>query len=173
MQHYTCDLCQGTCDSSGTRRWEYIQGDLGLEVVVLRGSLPVGDVHICSSCLLKMFYVMLERDPNTNLRLLKTGLVARELILSEKEKKAELVNKALDELAFRLKEKEKTLSILEARLADNQHNLIKEDIDIYKQKELVRQAEQRGYQRAIDEFNFPEYHASVAARERKRLGGSI
>ena len=172
-----CDLCKDTCPATPTRRWEHIQGELGLEVVVLKHDKPVGDTHLCDKCILNMFWAMLEKSPNAGIKQLKVNLSAREYDCKLREGellKRELAAKelyqqatqrredalgremAIDEQKSLAEELTKTKTIIEAIMA--------------REKEVIRLAEARGKQQAIDEFDNPEYKSSLALRDYKRRG---
>ena len=173
-----CDLCKDTCSTTPTRRWEHIQGELGLEVVILKKDKPVGDTHICDKCVLNMFWVMLERSPNSGIRHQKAALDSREHHCNLRESELLKQRLAIEELQTRLTARQKDVEEKEKLLSDQQgviDELTKSktlvDAVIAREKELVRLAELRGKQQAIDAYENPEYTSAMAVREYKRRKG--
>ena len=173
-----CDLCKDTCPATPTRRWEHIQGELGLEVVVLKKDKPVGDTHICDKCILNMFYVMLERSPNSGIRQQRNALASREyqckLIESELFKR-ELAVKELSQKVITqqqdVKDREAALSDKQGILEELKQSKVVVEAMRLREAEVIRLAEARGKQRAIDEFENPEYVRSIELRDYKRRNG--
>jgi hypothetical protein len=172
-----CDLCKANCPSTTTRRWEHIFGELGLEVVILRGHKPVGDTHVCDGCILKMFWVMVERT-NSEFKGLKQSLERRELFCKTKEIEQEQRSTELQQLSHTLTEREKELIEREAVFSIpneviKENEILKVENRELKNREItaIRRAEARGRQQAIDEREYPEYVNSVFQREIKRHGG--
>jgi hypothetical protein len=177
MLFSTCDLCKTNCPVTTTRRWEHIFGELGLEVVILRGHKPVGDTHICDECILKMFWVMLEKS-NSTLKQIKLKLSSREAVcsateytLSKQTEAVELKLNELRELEKQISGREKVLEMPNEILEQNK--VLKVENEELKNREVtaIRRAEARGRQQAIDEREYPEYVNSVFQREIKRHGG--
>lgn len=171
-----CDVCKNQCSNSPTRRWEHLTGELGLEVIVLRGVSPVGDTHICDECLLNMFWQMLERSPNTGLKQLKFKIASRERECSEREQKIQARETSFEASIGELSNKAKALKereqLLNSNTLLNEFSQLKNELETVKsrQSELIRQAEARGKQSAIDELENPEYIQSIEARENRRKG---
>ena len=177
-QRFFCDLCDAQCTENPTRRWERIFGEIGLEIVVLRGATPVGDCNICDECLLKMFWAMLERVPGSELKQKQQGIVVRETACKVKENELTsrelalglalkaLMNKAeekkVEKVEEKIDEKEDDYEYEDKPQVDelaSELDKIKVELNVVKtrEKELVRQAEARGFQAAIDKYEYPDY----------------
>lgn len=152
MQYFACDLCSGPCSGTTTRRWESINGDIGLEVVVLRGDKPVGDIHICESCILTMFYKMLERHPNTGIRMLQNKLKIKEIDLDRREQELKVLENSLRVLTKQLEVRERGFNDIQARMEQSRDFNLMVQMEEWKRREaeIVRLAEARGKQQAID-----------------------
>jgi hypothetical protein len=176
---FRCDLCGNECPGVTTRRWENAIGSIGLEVVILKGHKPVGDCSICDNCILQIFWTMLERTPDSPLRERQLELSSKEVECKKKE--SELLNwqHSLGHRRDKLDTEEKDLSSLKERYMScidnsdrinsevNQLRLEIEKVHV-REKELVRQAEARGYQAAVDKFEYPEYHDAIEKNQIRR-----
>jgi hypothetical protein len=166
-----CDKCDSACKNTTTRRWEHITGDLGLEVVILKGEISTGEVHICEDCILAMLWEIFDRSKYNKLKenitklqhleRLKITLEGKEqrLIKLETELKAQKI--FIDDMELKIKDSESLL--VERETLAEQMAVIKS-----REPEVIRQAEARGYQRAIDEKSNKDYVAAVSVREDRR-----
>lgn len=169
-QRFFCDVCSEPCPAQATRRWELIIGELGLEVVILKHNKPVGDTHLCDDCIFKMFWMMLERNPQSQIKKLKDDLLREKIdckkLEEELENKRKDADALLEDISRKLKDIEKQEDeikkvkklLLDRQLAGPINNVT---------AELIRQAEQRGYQRRIDEVENPEYIQAIEMRNFK------
>lgn len=178
MIKYYCDLCGTECNESSSKMYENLQGDFGVEVVVLKGSLPVSGVHVCGGCTLKLFNSAIVKSGDPSILQMKLD---RDTIEADRT--------YLDKLGNELFEKQAVLSAFEAKLKlqveafersrEEVTKAVKAEVDalknenqILKDRELykIKQADAQGYQRALDECNNPDYLESIKRRERLRGG---
>jgi len=174
---FFCDLCKSPCEGRSTRRWEFVFGDVGFEVVLLKGHKPTGDIHVCDDCILKGFWTMLERGPDSPLRHRKQALDAfentyrrKENMLLEKEENLKVLSNNTD----------RKISELNKLLAEcNDHKETKEKFDtLQSQFEALRKRESdiykkgfnEGKQAAVDEKCYKDYISRVSYREYRRNG---
>jgi hypothetical protein len=154
MLKFFCDFCEVPCSGSATRRWERIAGEMGLEVVILQGSNPVIDKHLCDSCITELFWKMVEKHtPNQGLSKLQMTLKSKELELKGYEK--DILNRDNELKIFKnhLDSREEALKSREVEL--EKAGPIIEQARVIKQKEsdVIRLAEARGRQQVIDEYD--------------------
>ncbi len=174
---FYCNVCNNPCDPSPTRRWEHVRADLGLEVVVLRGNKPVGDTHLCDECILNMFWVMLERAPDSKLRLRQRAMYAREASVIMKEEELKPREDSLLALSNKLQKEKEEIKALTS-LYEN-HAQVKEEMDNLKvqieavkarEKDAIKRAFNEGKQAAVDEKCYSDYMNKVSYNQYRRSG---
>ena len=166
-----CDKCDSPCKNTTTRRWDHITGDLGLEVVILKGDVPSGEIHLCDNCVLDMLWVVFDRDKYNKLKesvsrlqyleRLKVALEEKELRLIRIETELNEQKALVDDRELKIKGNESFL--VERETLTEQMAVIKA-----REPEIIRQAEARGYQKAVDEHSNKDYIAAVSVREDRR-----
>jgi hypothetical protein len=153
-QRFFCDLCDEQCSGAPTRRWEKVSGEMGLEVVILRGSNPVNGEHLCDECVTKMFWDMVEKHrPNQGLSRLKDAIKQKEIELHKRELAVASQLNDLTALKQQIDDKERSFKSREEELSKAGPIIEQARIARQREPEVIRLAEARGKQQAIDEFD--------------------
>lgn len=117
MLRAQCDICGDDCNvQSTTRRWENIIGELGLEIVILKGDKPVGDVHVCDNCSLEMFWKKVGRNNESPTRQLQEELSAREANCRKWERELEQKSNKVEVLFQEFYVKKNELEAMDLKL---------------------------------------------------------
>lgn len=174
---FYCNLCNNPCQPNPTRRWEHVRADLGLEVVVLRGSKPVGDIHLCDDCILTMFWVMLERVPNSRLLQRQRAMNVFESVSRAKEEEFRLKEDRLIALSNEVQKQNEDLKILNARY--DSHIETRKEVDSLiqqletikaRERDLIKKSYNEGKQAAVDEKCYSDYVKKVSYNQYRRSG---
>jgi|SRR5882672_3459957 len=174
---FFCDVCSSICNAVTTRRWENIIGELGLEIILLKKNNPTGLVHVCDSCIFDLFWKKLNQESNTRLEEIKSKvntLDYREQIISDREDKCVEIEQKLKFKDRDLQTREDEIKRLEASVGQlkEAEKLIQAQLNQLRTREyeIIRQSEQRGYQRAVDEHEYSTYTDAIQRNQFMRGG---